>query len=269
MTFEEKVAGSGKTGFLKASDVKGIRADDWKEGTDDKLILTDEKDNPIIAFRSGTSGDSGYEGIHFVSIIRTGFVDELDESAKPKVKQKDYWTYYYPGETNYPSADYEVRDGEDKDAVETFVNYIKSSEVKDYKKNAETVKSKIKEYQSNFDTYVYEALVESGNLKIAENEVGKLIENNIKNFITISRGKTKLDYENSWEETWLDWTEDIVGENKYKFQKNQTIDKGNIYTYTTNEVCAIKFTKKGFGDGYNNVDDKALFEQGGLCYVKD
>lgn len=55
-----------------------------------KKILVDERNNPILVTRAGTSGDSGYEGIHFITYNFNPFESVNDRVTTPAPENKKY-----------------------------------------------------------------------------------------------------------------------------------------------------------------------------------
>ncbi len=165
------------------------------------LVDTENADYPILVTRAGTgssstssslakkadggtSDSSGYQGIHFISVIKDPFVTTQDELVK-------YYTLDKPtvGTTN-----------------DTFVGKYAYSEVSNYNSRVETIKTEIKKMDSNFDYRMFEealAKAESGEndnkVKITLNpDVKKAIEN----YIEVKRETTAESDVRSWDSTW-------------------------------------------------------------------
>lgn len=61
-----------------------------------KKVLSDGKGNPLIVARAGTSGDSGYQGIHFIAVNNDPFTayDDKDDKDAGKETFENNYKYY-------------------------------------------------------------------------------------------------------------------------------------------------------------------------------
>ena len=190
--------------------------------------------NPILVARAG-SGDS-YQGIHFIVIERSPFIE-----TENGVNLDDYWTYYYPTESKYPT------DANGKD-LKTYVNYIAQT-TKDYKERAGKVEDAIKGYDSNINGYIYQTLVDTQELQFNTSEAGKIMSETIDAYLKAKLTKSAIDEENSWEETWKTYMEYLMAQ-----YEARGADK------LISETCAIKYT--------TNSNDPMFTLPGGMCYAK-
>lgn len=202
-----------------------------------KQVLRDENGRVILVVRAGTgSGDSGYQGIHFIVIERSPFIE-----TENGVNLDDYWTYYYPTESKYPT------DANGKD-LKTYVNYIAQT-TKDYKERAGKVEDAIKGYDSNINGYIYQTLVDTQELQFNTSDAGKIMSETIDAYLKAKLTKSAIDEENSWEETWKTYMEYLMAQ-----YEARGADK------LISETCAIKYT--------TNSNDPMFTLPGGMCYAK-
>ena len=140
--------------------------------------LVDEKGNVIVGVRS-------QYGIHFM-VIEESMYDyaELD-------------TYY---DTKLPTdADYDKN-------VRSYVNYIESASLDDYKKRADDVKSKITSFDSTYDYRLYTYLKdEVGEIKFegAAADLGKRIDQ----YIAAQKENNSYKQEDGLKQVWRTYTE--------------------------------------------------------------
>ncbi len=188
--------------------------------------------SPILVVRGGTgSGDSGYQGIHFIVIKKSGLED--------KAKLSEYYTTKYPGQTGYPK-------NEDGTYKTTYVNNVDQG-IKDYKTRAEAVESKIRNFDSSLNKYIFEKYYESQKIKFADETIGA----SLTKWIETSKIKADFDAANTWEETWRAYTEMLAS------QSNER--DGNLLI---SEVCAIGYKGTDHYDGSGNL--QGIWAKGGL-----
>lgn len=229
---------SGDSGEIEGEDEKGTSNSAYENLAGFKTvpelnglgkILCDEKGNPIIVVRAGSgSGEEGYQGLHFITVIRDGLIDTVND-----VSLSDYYTTKYPGQEGYPKD----ADGHD---LATYVNYL-SQDTKGLKKRADEVIGKIKGFDRNLDKYIYRKYFEEQKIVYADEKMGEMINEYIDRTIE----KAGEDEERAWEKTWRTYLESL---------EEQAVERRKRLS----EVCAIKY----------NVDDEEhtkLFKEGGLC----
>ena len=103
-------------------------------------IMTDEDGHPVLITRSGNSGDSGYQGIHFIIVDHDPFEDA----------ENDYLYY----RINVPDAEEDdAAYSTDYDTYPSFVNYVTAdpNSIDAYLDRIECVKAAVKGYNSNMD----------------------------------------------------------------------------------------------------------------------
>lgn len=181
-------------GFVKMSNVKlksftnsgsdGLGQTSLSEvETSDKYILCDENQNPILVTRAGTgSGDSGYQGIHFIIAQRSPFVDT------------DTLDYYY-------NLDIPSTTDRDPDLEPTYINFIKTDNRKTYTDRATEIKDASKNVFSNINFEIYRSnlakAVSEYNVTIPAN-INNLIEKYISSVEESSKTTANETYENNW-----------------------------------------------------------------------
>ena len=230
-------AASGKTGF------RNIPALDSVIGAG-KKVLTDELGRVIIGVRSEY-------GIHFMILQRTPF--EIDGTVSGfngttysynNTTINEYWTTYKPGDVNYPV------DTNGKDKV-TYVNYM-DTEMSVYSSRADTVKGKVKGFDSMYDYRIFEELVSNGQITIND----ETIKNAISTFIDNKREYNEWNDEKSVNDTWNSYLDKIALQ--YEIRDDETgIDNSSRLVKVT---CAIHFK--------DYDPDGSLWSKGGACYYE-
>lgn len=178
-------------------------------------VLTDENGKVILVVRAGTgSGDSGYQGIHFIVVERSALVE-----TQNGVSLEDYYTTEIPGTPNYPTAN-----GED---LVTFVNFNVTTTA-NYKTRAETVTNEIRNFDRFFNFRMLEQL-------IAEQEVtfvDENLEDAVLNYMDVTRRSSTFDQNLQEINTWNTYIEFL----QYQaFQRQRLIDTDCAYAYLNND----------------------------------
>jgi len=206
-------------------------------------VLTTKNGKVILAVRGGTSGDSGYQGFHFIVVERSAFDNESNG-----VSLSEYYTTKYPGQSGYPM------NGDSPKP--TYVNFL-DQQIKDYKSRAESVEGEIKSFDSNLKYYIYEKL--ASEQKIQFNDELKYINTDgeevtidlgatIGDWIKATRDQADYQTQDAWEDTWEEYVE---------FLQQQYASRGSKKLLS--ETCAIQYQ--------NSVKTSALWHvQGGACY---
>lgn len=147
-------------------------------------ILCDEAGRPILVSRAGTgSGEEGYQGIHFIIIQKSPFVNV------------DTLTRYYDTK--------EYADSDNPSSLDSYVTFIKSTSLDEYTDRANELKSNIKAIDSYMNYRIYEqALADAGNVEFGEVD-GINVKALIESYISANRYSTaynaNVDYEKSWD----------------------------------------------------------------------
>jgi hypothetical protein len=180
-----------------------------------QTVLTDENGKVILVVRAGTgSGDSGYQGIHFIVVERSALVDVQDG-----VSLEEYYTTEIPGTPNYPT-----NNGED---LVTFVNYNVSTTA-NYKTRAETVTNEIRNFDRFFNFRMLEQLIAEQALTFVDAD----LESAVLNYMDVTRRSASFDQNLQEINTWNTYIEFL----QYQaFQRERLVDTGCAYAYQTNE----------------------------------
>jgi len=180
-----------------------------------QTVLTDENGKVILVVRAGTgSGDSGYQGIHFIVVERSALIDVQDG-----VILEEYYTTEIPGTPNYPT-----NNGED---LVTFVNYNVSTTA-NYKTRAETVTNEIRNFDRFFNFRMLEQLIAEQALTFVDAD----LESTVLNYMDVTRRSASFDQNLQEINTWNTYIEFL----QYQaFQRERLVDTGCAYAYQTNE----------------------------------
>ncbi len=177
-----------------------------------KKILCDDKGYPILVARAGTGSSSdsssGYQGIHFISVINDPFEHTQEELVN----------YYNIDTPDTSSSSWTVGS--------TFISYNYSSSRSDYttkinnfkdgSSDSSTASSSVKStLDSNFDFRMYEsnlAAAEAGTgangVKISfTSEGASKIKSAIANYISTTRYDTAKSEKDSWDSSWKSFLE--------------------------------------------------------------
>lgn len=217
-----------------------------------KSVLCDAEGNVIIGVRSEA-------GIHFMVMRKSVFFGTNQKTQISQTETKanttlaDYYTTYVPTDEEYP---------EGKD---TYVNMKKSDDVSYYTNRANTIKSDIKStdtFDAAFDYRIYEALldfeVDGTPIKDKihfsdEDEDGNsVVAHDILRNIELLRETHHENRYSSLNSAWQSYLLMLMRQNEWRSDENEF--KGAFVPTT----CAFKFSK----------ENKELWEEGGLCYVK-
>lgn len=235
--FEETLKdGKVGTGFHNFSEKDGVSfkglylAAGLKLG--DKTVY-----RPILVVRGGSSGDSGYQGIHFILIDRSPFEFVDGEEATHVASLEQYYTTYFPKQSLYPT--YEDAEG-NKVKYQTYVNF--SGNESDYQKRAEEVKSAIKGYDSEgLKHFMFRKYLKAGKLSIKD----ATISEGMNKWMTRSSENKAYNSSVEWENKWISYIENLK-------------QAKNIQKKAVSLTCAIGFSEDHKGDNRWN-------EIGGIC----
>jgi len=230
-------------------------------------VLCDNENRPIFVFRSGTTGDGSYQGIHFVVIERSPFIGkEYETEARKQDKQSvnldEYFTKYTPNEVSTDNK-YPFYDEAKKQPKTTYVNYT-TGESKDYVDRADAVKSKVKGYDSNINTYIYDYLLKTGSIQFS-GELGETIKDQIQESITRKREKAEFSAATTWDTTWKTYTTAVEEQTRQRVQVTGEAGKG---TGIIAEACAFAYVdwkeNKGAANHFTAEEMKKMFDDGGV-----
>ncbi|MGA0875756.1 MAG: foldase protein PrsA [Bacilli bacterium] len=174
-------------------------------------VLTDENGKVILVVRAGTgSGDSGYQGIHFIVVERSALID-----IQNGVALEDYYTTEIPGTPNYPQAN-----GQD---LVTFVNYNVTTTA-NYKTRAETVTSEIRNFDRFFNFRMLSQLIDEQAVTFVDED----LEDAVLNYMDVSRRSASFDQALQEANTWNTFIEFLEYQ---EFQRQRLIDLDCAYNY--------------------------------------
>ena len=201
--------------------------------------LVDEKDNMIIGVRS-------QYGIHLMVIEKSMY----DFASLSK-----YYSTNIPGDADY-----------DPD-VPSYVGYIFSQSLEDYKTRANDVKSKITSFDPTYDYRLYQWLIsEVGELQFSDNAAG--LGDEIKSYIAALQNNNIYKQEEGLEKVWRTYDEllDVQAYNrgaKFNIINPVTGVAQNNLTRLVSEAVADDFVKL-----YEGTDNTLYtkFAEGGLYY---
>ena len=109
-----------------------------------KKVLSDGKGNPLIVARAGTSGDSGYQGIHFISVNNDPFTSDNNGDVTNKYK---YYRANVPDDSKKDASGNTIAAySSDYDTNPSFINFVNadSNSTTTYNNRRGTVESVIK-----------------------------------------------------------------------------------------------------------------------------
>ena len=203
-----------------------------------KGYLVDENDNVIIGVRS-------QYGIHFMVIEKSMY--EFDTLAT-------YYDTKLPGEEGY--------------SEDSYVGYIQSSSLEDYKKRADDVKSKITSFDSTYDYRLYQYLTEQ--VTITYGDAAKDLEGKIDEYIKATKENNSFKQEDGLSKVWRTYTEllDVQEANRAAEYTTYSPISGQpspTLTRLVPEVIADDFFKL-YEDPSANASLYENFKEGGNYY---
>ena len=197
-------------------------------------VLTDENGRVILVVRAGTgSGESGYQGIHFIVVERSALV-ELQNG----VTLEDYYTTELPGTPNYPKSN-----GQD---LVTFVNFNVTTTA-NYKTRSETVKNEIRNFDRFFNFRMLEQLISEQEVTF----IDETLEDAVLRYMDVTRRSASFDQELQELNTWNSYIEFLEYQ---EFQRQRLIDENCAYAYQYNDSGL-----------YSETD---INGDRGICYVQ-
>ena len=229
---------------LAGADVYDAALPRFKNG-----VLVDENDNVIIGVRSEY-------GIHLMVIEKSMYDDKLAE----------YYTTKLPGEDGYPKDE------------KTYVGYIQSQNIEDYKKRADDIKSKITSFDATYDYRLYQYLVdEVGTITFSGAADG--LGDQIDSYISATKANNVFKQEDGLKKVWRTYTELLEIQEENRNAKFNTVNaKGQTQenlTRLVSEKIADDFMmlytgKNPDGSAASNADILAAYanfgEEGDYYY---
>lgn len=232
-------------------------------------VLTDSEGQVVLAVRAGTTGSNSYQGIHFIVLQRSAFNEFGDKlttdpvtGAITKVEEQvadvsanadiptlsQYWATKDPTQDGYPT--YTV--GTTTSKMTTYINFL-HQDTSSYKSRRDAVIAKVKGYNGNIDTFMFQQLIENGSITFANAEIGKTIASYVKQ----KRETAAYNNKTSWDETWKTYAEYLV---RQDYDRKNEDGTGKLIS----ETCAIGYTN----DNLDAKDATGLWAKGGACYGK-
>ena len=244
-------------------------------------VLTNEKGQIILAVRAGTSS---YQGIHFIVVDRsalteytsynsdTGAHTEIDKATYDGSKAtadvasaSEYYTMLNPERLPTTQAAAESAGAENKyypfyktaagayEAKATYVNKVRTTSP-EYTKQADKVKDAVKTVIGSEATYIFEELMERGNVTFSTSEIGQKVQSLIETHIKNTREFAVLDSMESFDKDWrtyMEYLDQQDAERVMNADGNQEL---------ISEVCAIGYGSDAAKEG------TGLWGKGGACY---
>ena len=217
-------------------DYKGFKqVDELANELEGQKVLTDENGKVILVVRAGTgSGESGYQGIHFIVVERSALVN-----SQGVVPLDKYYTTEIPGTPNYPKAN----NGQD---LVTFVNFNVTTQA-NYKTRSETVKNEIRNFDQFFNFRMLEQLIDEQDVTF----IDKDLEDAVLRYMDVTRRSATFDQDLQELNTWNSYIEFLEYQ---EFQRQRLIDEDCAYAYLSNTGGIYSLT--------NNAGAR------GICYVQ-
>jgi hypothetical protein len=181
---------------------------------DDDTVLTDENGKVILVVRAGTgSGESGYQGIHFIVVERSALVN-----IENGVSLEEYYTTEIPGNPDYPQSE-----GED---LVTFVNFNVTTTA-NYKTRSETVKSEIRNFDRFYNFRMLEQLIDEQEVTF----IDESLEDAVLSYMDVTRRSATFDQNLQESNTWNTYIEFLEYQ---EFQRQRLIDEDCAHAYLNN-----------------------------------
>lgn len=206
------------------------------ETTDSTYKVLSDGTNPLIIARAGTSGDSGYQGIHFISINNDPFTYDGNGSYTNKYQ---YYRANVPSETK----------AETQDAFSTnyssnpsFINYVSvdANSTTTYNSRRSTLEAVIKGSLSNADIALWEYNLEQFTTKYGKSFLDYLptnVKTLITQYITLTKENNTDSAEDSLDSSWETYIKEI--------NMQQTLAKDRMVpTYTMGSFEAGYYTSE-------------------------
>ena len=284
-------------GFQSATE-NNLTVDGVGAPAEGERVLTNDKGQIVLAVRAGASS---YQGIHFIVIDRsalnkygekavyndtTGAYDRVTLKSEAEYQEAsalypadtttldEYFTFRTPSEiakegaavdpvTNYPT----YFDAQGKPQPKnTFVNPLVEKVDRNYAEKASKIRSAITGYNPNSDTYRFQKLIEDQHIEFAENDVGRAIEQLVKNYIESKRDKSAADSRKTFDDAWKTYAEYLayMDQARLMFSGEAAIAGGYGSLVgdqkLISETCALNYGSQ------DSIDGTGEWGPGGTCY---
>jgi len=232
-------------------------------------VLTTERGQVILVVRGGSSGS--YEGIHFMVIDRSALVQyasganmiseatyTANKSTSDVNSLQEFYTIYRPGENNFPT--YSATAGTKAEAKTTYINQLHSTSAS-YNENVRTLKEKIKGYNSTKNTYMFQKLIEDGQIEYGSSDIAQNVKSLIEAWIKSQRNKGVIDSQESFDKAWATYVEYLTAQDEARAVNAKGTQR------LISETCAIGYNRRRSD---KNSADYGSYEwsNGGACYAK-
>lgn len=206
-------SGNTSTNFKSNAKVNELFADYFTANGysgNERDILCDENGTPIIVTRAGSgSGDSGYQGIHFIVIENSPLVNEnkLVNGVYPAGT-----SFSYDEELKYYSVNVPNKKVDSNDNDKRYVTFIDSTKKTDYNERATEIETAVKNYDSNITFRLYEKLKqELGDKLVIDDTINNIIES----YITTTRNKSNRSTEESYNDSWKNYINQLLVQKEF------------------------------------------------------
>ena len=154
-------------------------------------VLCDEAKRPILVTRAGSgSGDSGYQGIHFIIIQKSPFVKTGSSELLAELE-----SYY----------DIKAREN---NVADSYVNFIDSTSESIYDKRSKVIETDVKGFDSYMSYRIYEQALkeakEKGTIKFGKVN-DKSIDSIIESYLNANRTSAAYSAKETYEESWTSY----------------------------------------------------------------
>ena len=165
---------------------------------------------------------------------------------------------YRPGEADFPTYNIGLFGSEDE-AKTTYINQLRTSDA-NYSDNVRTLKDKIKGYNSNKNTYMFQRLIEEGNIKWGTHAIASNVKELIESWIKSQRSKGVIDTRDNFDKTWATYIEYLTAQDQARALNTKGTQR------LISETCAIGYNQR---KSDKNSGDYAGSEwaNGGACYA--
>ena len=138
--------------------------------------------------------------------------------------------------------------------MSTYVNY-NVHDNSDYATRAGWISSAIKSsFSDNISTYLFQYLIENGNIEFKNAEIAT----SIKNYVKIKRKSTKDSSYKTWSDNWKEYAEQLVAQNEER-SIGYTATGATGASKLITEAAAIEY-------GMPKKSSSKLWQKGGACY---
>jgi hypothetical protein len=231
------------SGYVSKIDTTTGKNETTLEGTTATYKVLSDGSNPLIIARAGTSGDSGYQGIHFISINNDPFTSDANGGVENKYQ---YYRANVPSDTKAETKD---STGAAQDAYSSnyntnpsFINFVNAdaNSTTTYNNRRTTLEAVIKNSISNSDIALWKYNLEAFETKYGKSFYDYLPSNVatlIKQYISLTEESTEDSANDTLDSSWETYVNEIV------IQQNLSEDR-MVPTYTIGSFEAGYYTSE-------------------------